>query len=124
MCSSDLVPLVEEGWIDNEVARLTAKEYLREIFEFNVDTLVLGCTHYPALMSVIEELSGKNVKLINPAYETAVSVKNYLTDKDMLNEKKDAGKTEFYVSDNPDKFSKVGEWLLKKPIENVVKIDL
>ena len=47
------VPLVEEGWIDNEVARLTAKEYLREIFEFNVDTLVLGCTHYPALMSVI-----------------------------------------------------------------------
>ena len=42
----------------------------------------------------------------------------------MLNEKKDAGKTEFYVSDNPDKFSKVGEWLLKKPIENVVKIDL
>lgn len=118
------VPLVEEGWIDNEVARLTAKEYLREIFEFNVDTLVLGCTHYPALMSVIEELSGKNVKLINPAYETAVSVKNYLTDKDMLNEKKEAGKTEFYVSDNPDKFSKVGEWLLKKPIENVVKIDL
>ena len=75
-------------------------------------------------LGVIEELSGKNVKLINPAYETAVSVKNYLTDKDMLNEKKDAGKTEFYVSDNPDKFSKVGEWLLKKPIENVVKIDL
>ncbi|NJB09475.1 glutamate racemase, partial [Clostridioides difficile] len=64
------VPIVEEGWANTEVAKLTAKIYLQELKEKNIDSLVLGCTHYPILKRTIGEEVGEHIKLVNPAKET------------------------------------------------------
>ena len=75
------VPLAEEGWVDNQVARLTAQTYLQELKEAGVDTLVLGCTHYPLLKPVIAEVMGAGVTLVDSAEETARTVAGILARK-------------------------------------------
>ena len=70
------VPIVEEGWANTDIASLTAKRYLEELMDKGIDSLVLGCTHYPLLKRTIGEIVGENVKLVNPARETAKDLKN------------------------------------------------
>ena len=72
------VPLVEEGWLKDPVTDEVAYRYLKEIKEKNIDTLILGCTHYPLLRSTVQKVMGENVTLVNPAYETALELKNLL----------------------------------------------
>ena len=85
------VPIVEEGWANTEVARLTAKEYLKDLEEKGVDSIVLGCTHYPLLKRTIGEEVGMEVKLVNPARETAIDLKNILIERNLLNTKEELG---------------------------------
>lgn len=118
------VPIVEEGWEDSDVAYITSKKYLLELKEHKIDTLVLGCTHYPALRYTINKVMGDKVTLVNPAYETAIRTKSILKDLDLLSDKTDGGWTEFYVSDDPEKFKRIGGNLLKKDINNVRKVEL
>jgi len=108
------VPLVEEGWYksDDVVVKTTVQRYLEDIKKAGVDTLILGCTHYPILKEVIGEYMGEGVTLINAGVSTAKSVKEYLTENDMLNESNEEGKREFYVSDKVGSFCKTASLLL------------
>ncbi len=113
------VPLVEEGWYksDDVVVKTTVQRYLEDIKKAGVDTLILGCTHYPILKEVIGEYMGEDVTLINAGVSTAKSVKQYLIDNGMLNENNTEGKREFYVSDKVGSFCKTASLLLGVDVE-------
>ena len=72
------VPLVEEGWTKDEITLAVAKRYLSGILSENIDTLIMGCTHYPLLRTLLREYLGDGITLVNPAYETAGTLKNLL----------------------------------------------
>lgn len=118
------VPIVEEGWQDTEIAKLTAKEYLEELKQKDIDALVMACTHYPLLENTIGSLMGEEIKLVNPAFETAKTLKNVLHQLHIQSKSSKHAGYEFYVSDNPVKFKRVGENFLSKPIPHVQKIDI
>ncbi|HLR35332.1 MAG TPA: glutamate racemase [Tissierellales bacterium] len=118
------VPIVEEGWQDTEVAFIVAEKYLEELKEHGIDALVLGCTHYPMLKYTISKVIGKGVTLVNPAYETAEATKNLLKEHNLCSENIDGGKYEFYVSDAPEKFRRLGGNFLRKEIKSVEKVNL
>ena len=98
------VPLVEEGWIKDPVTVAVAERYLQPFKESDIDTLILGCTHYPLLRNAIGRYMGEDVKLVNPAYETAKSLKELLTGHDLLNTGLERGHYSYYVSDGVDNF--------------------
>lgn len=100
------VSLAEEGWWDTEVAKLTAREYLAPLKEAGVDTLVLGCTHYPLLTKVIQDEMGPDVKLVNTGVATAEVVKQALAEQGIASEGGNVTK-EFYTSDEPELFESV-----------------
>lgn len=115
------VPLAEEGWVDSDIAFLIAERYLGPLRGKDIDTLVLGCTHYPLLKKVIKEVMGKGITLIDSAKETAIEVKK------TLSRKREAGGQaihKYFVTDDPKRFIKLGEGLLEFPIDKVEKIDL
>ncbi len=118
------VPIVEEGWEDTDVAFKTAEKYLEELNEHNIDTLVMGCTHYPILRYTIGKVMGKDVTLINPAYETAKATTILLEEKSLKTDKIDGGKYKFYVSDDPEKFRRIGGNILRKEINSIEKVDI
>jgi glutamate racemase len=108
------VPLVEDGWVDNDVALLVAARYLKPLMEKDIDTLVLGCTHYPLLKGVIRKVVGKGVKLIDSATETAREIEGALSRCGIENgaRAKVFGCREFYVTDFPQKFESLAGRLL------------
>ena len=118
------VPIVEEGWENSDVADVAAQKYLLELKEHSIDTLVLGCTHYPALRYTISKIMGEGVKLINPAYETAKLTKDMLKEKALLNDKIEGGNYKYYVSDAPDKFKRIGGNIVRRQIEEVEKVTI
>ncbi|HHY13020.1 MAG TPA: glutamate racemase [Thermoanaerobacterales bacterium] len=118
------VHLAEEGWHDIEVTHLTAIEYLADFKLKGIDTLVLGCTHYPLLENVIQRVVGRKVKLINPANETARTAKEILEEKNLRRTADTQPTHQFYVTDNPEKFIQVGEKFLDKEIRNIEKVDI
>jgi glutamate racemase len=117
------VPLVEEGWWDNEVSKVVCRKYLSEFKAKKIDTLVLGCTHYPFLKKAISAvLSG--IKLIDSATETAKTVEEALLKMDMLNTSGKRPLHSFYVTDSPEKFIKLGSMMLKKRIKKAGLINI
>lgn len=118
------VPLVEEGWTEGEIARLTAGKYLSRIKPAMIDTLVLGCTHYPLLKGVLAEVVGKEVRLIDSAIETAREIKTKLSGLSLLRNDRGQVFRKFYVTDSPEKFRDVGERFLGDMIEHIKKIEL
>ena len=99
-----------------------ARAYLKPLKEARVDTVILGCTHYPLLKSVIKEVLGKDVTLIDSAKQVAIEVKKLLAQEGLLNGKR-RGKQRFYVSDNPEWFSGLAERFLGEPVKNVKKVN-
>ena len=118
------VPLAEEGWIDHKVTQLVAKEYLSELREKKIDSLVLGCTHYPILIDTIQKVIGKNVKLIDSGTPAARLVEDYLNGRQLRNQSVHQGSNEFYVSDVPAKFKEVAERFLGRKIVHMHKVEL
>ncbi len=118
------VPLVEEGWTDGAIVELTAERYLRNIKDKGIDTLVLGCTHYPLLKDVLSKIMGNGVVLIDSAIETARDIRSRLEDLSLLREREDGALREFYVTDSPERFVTVGERFLGKRIDYIKKIEL
>ncbi|MEI6208693.1 MAG: glutamate racemase [Desulfuromonadales bacterium] len=118
------VPLAEEGWIDNQVARLTAQNYLLGLKEAAVDTLVLGCTHYPLLKPLISEVMGPGATLVDSAEETARTVATILGDKQLLRPETEKGNHHYYVSDTPAGFIRVGNRFLGGHLGDVYQISL
>ena len=118
------VPIVEEGWEYSEVARLTARQYLTELMEHDVDSLVLGCTHYPILRNTIGQVLGEKVRLVNPAFETAKELKETLRENNMTKNDFVKAVYRYYVSDAPEKFRRIGGNFLKKEIELLEEIQI
>lgn len=118
------VPLAEEGWVDNEVARLTARLYLEDLKEQGVDTLVLGCTHYPILKEVIAQAMGPGVTLVDSAEQTALTVAGILAERQLLRPAGEKGNHHYYVTDIPAGFIRVGNRFLGGRLGDVYQVDL
>lgn len=121
------VPLVEEGFIstDDPITRLTVERYLKGLKEQDVDTIILGCTHYPILKAVIGEYVGMEVKLIDSGKEAALRAAELLKEKGLLNKNEDEGECEFFVSDRTEGFTKVASIFLHSDLEaNVSRVDI
>mgnify|MGYP000487156064 FL=1 len=122
------VPLVEEGWIKDPVTVAVAERYLQPFKESDIDTLILGCTHYPLLRSTVREIMGEGVNLVNPAYETAVELRRLLSEQGIANDGKTKDgeeKYQFYVSDGAEKFKHFANSIIKYGIlsAKTIKID-
>jgi glutamate racemase len=118
------VPLAEEGWVKHQATFEIAEEYLKELREIGIDTLVLGCTHYPILSDVIQEVIGMHVSLIDSGVASSEVIKAELEKLDLLSDSKTTGSQEYYVSDIPSKFKEVAELFLGREIDHVHKVDL
>lgn len=120
------VPLVEAGWVDeNDIVVIeTVKKYLAPMIEAGVDTLILGCTHYPLLSSAIKKVMGEEVVLINAGVSTAAAVKEVLIKSDMLNNSKAEPKREYFVSDLTPSFHSTAGLLLGADPQNVNTVDI
>ncbi|PYT33796.1 MAG: glutamate racemase [Acidobacteria bacterium] len=119
------VPLAEEGWVDNEVARATAALYLQDFKSEGIDTLVLGCTHYPLLEGVIGEAVGPGVVLVDSARATASVVRARLLERGLLAEgPAPAGEDHFFVTDSSDRFREVGSRFLGGPLLRLEQVDI
>ncbi|MFA5286807.1 MAG: glutamate racemase [Candidatus Omnitrophota bacterium] len=116
------VPFVEEGWLSSDVVLTVAKRYLKPLKDAGVDTLILGCTHYPLLKKVIKDVMGKNVTLIDSAKQVAVEVNKILSEEGILNIR-GKGRPDFFVSDNPEWFKGLAERFLGRPVKNVKKVE-
>ncbi|MCM1268971.1 MAG: glutamate racemase [Bacteroidales bacterium] len=109
------VPLVEEGLWEDPVTDEIARRYLSELIDSGIDTLILGCTHYPMLRSTVAKIMGEGVTLVNPAYETARELKCLLAEKGLESEHRPGLGTElyrFYVSDGAEKFKQFANSIL------------
>jgi glutamate racemase len=116
------VPLVEEGWLDNEVVEKTVESYLAGFKRSGIDTLILGCTHYPLLKKAIRRFMGRDVRLVDSAEETANQVAALLAEKS-LERDKGKGSASFFVTDVPDRFIKVGRRFLGEKVDSAVRIE-
>ncbi len=121
------VPLVEEGLLVDPVTDEIALRYLTELIDRDIDTLILGCTHYPLIRSTVGRIMGEKVTLVNPAYETARELKELLETENLLN-KKEAGlgenKYRFFVSDGAEKFKRFANSVLKYGILSAKTINI
>lgn len=115
------VPLAEEGWFENSVTIDTAKIYLDELIKDNIDSLILGCTHYPLLENSIRSVIGEKINIINPAFETSVKMKDYIESKNIKNE--NGGTYKFFVSDESEKFNFICSLLLNRTF-SAKKVDI
>lgn len=119
-----LVPLVENGWIspDDEVAQAVVRRYLSSLAQEGIDTLILGCTHFPLLAPIIAGQMGAGVTLIDAGRETAAACARELKERDALNLTKKRGTCRFYVTDQPDDFSHVARMFLGREVEDAVEL--
>ena len=117
------VPLAEEGWTRGETPRLIAQKYLRGLLRKNIDTLVLGCTHYPLLSHVIGETAGKAVRLVDSAEETAKTAAETLRALDKLAPSGTPPVYRYLVSDSPGSFTKTGKRFLGRDLGPVEWVD-
>lgn len=119
------VPLVEEGWTEDAVTKEVAGRYLSELQEKDIDTLILGCTHYPLLRKIIGEIMGPEITLINPAYETALELKKLLESENIRSDKSETEPVhKFYVSDAADNFRHFAQSILPCDITKTKEIPI
>jgi glutamate racemase len=117
------VPLAEEGWADHSVTRQVAEEYLGE-FRSRVDTLVLGCTHYPILRPVIEQALGDRISYVDSGEAVAATLERMLEDEGLARASEQQRTTEFYVTDSAERFRRVAELFLGRRLETVETVAL
>ncbi len=113
------VPLVEEGWVDTDVTKVVTQIYLKPIKGRGIDTLILGCTHYPVLKNVLKKVMGNSIVLVDSAMEVTKEAKSIMDASGLLNLSKRGGEHRFFVSDEPNRFVRIGERFLKRRIKCV-----
>ncbi|MDR0956816.1 MAG: glutamate racemase [Endomicrobium sp.] len=118
------VPLVEEGWISGKIADAVVKKYMVPLLKKHIDTLVLGCTHYPLLKGILRKNINEKIVFIDSAETVAQEIVNVLKQKSLLATNDGNKFLKFYVSDNPKKFQTIGNKFFWKKIHNVKKIDM
>jgi glutamate racemase len=116
------VPLAEEGWVEGAIAERVAETYLASLTRSGIDTLVLGCTHYPLLKPVIAQVMGPGVTLVDSAEETAREVAAVLAAQG-LGRASGHGSTSFFVTDVPDRFIRIGQRFLGARLESAVRVE-
>jgi glutamate racemase len=117
-----LVPLAEEGWLEGPIPQGVVETYLATLRKSGIDTLVLGCTHYPLLKPVIAEAMGDGVVLVDSAEETAREVAALL-ETHGLARRRGAGSTSFFVTDVPDRFVRIGQRFLGARLDSAVRLE-
>ena len=118
-----LVPLVEEGWLDHRITEMVLREYTAPLVSEGIDTLVLGCTHYPLLKNALLKVLGESIRLVDSAESTAVEVAYILNDKSIRSSQMH-GENSFYVSDIPLKFQEIAQRFLGKAVPLVTHIEV
>ncbi len=118
-----LVHLVEEGYIDHPITAMAIFEYLLSLKNKDIDTIILGCTHFPLLLKQIQQSVGPSVQVIDPAQFCASSLKTLLQEKELLNPGLTALSTQFFVSDDPEKFRLLGKTFLGHTLPEVSLIN-
>lgn len=121
------VPLVEEGLWEDPVTEEIARRYLAELIDNDIDTLILGCTHYPLIRSTVRKVIGEQVTLVNPAYETAIELRRVLSDNGLLREaapKLGENQYQFYVSDMAEKFKVFANSIIKYGILSAKTVNI
>lgn len=120
------VPLAEEGkeWWNDDITKAVARKYFTYFEGKDIDTLILGCTHYPLLKDIIQQVIGKNVKLVDSAYITAIDTKDILAEKGMLNNSKVKGKLEVFTSDSIERFMPMCNAILGMENVKIEKMDI
>lgn len=113
------VPMVEEGFIDHPALELVAEEYLKPLIKNQIDSLVLGCTHYPLISKTIAKVIGQQIRIIDPAITACKELEKILSENKTLNSNTTNGTYKFYVTDVPVKFQRIGEMFLNHPIEHL-----
>jgi len=119
-----LVPLVEEGWINHGVTRTVLSEYLQPLLRQQIDTLILGCTHYPLLKRAIRQVAGAKVALVDSAEACAQYVRERLTHQSLLSRRKRAGTIQPFVTDETDRFTDAAQRFLGAATEPAWKVEL
>ena len=120
------VPMVEEGFIDpaDPLPNTVCKRYLQPLKEQGVDTLILGCTHFPLLAPIIQQVMGNNVTLIDSGLATATAAAQFLTQNNLLNPQTKEGEQQYFVSDRTEAFCEVAGRFLGREIPKVTKVVL
>ena len=120
------VPLVEEGWTRDPITVEVAKRYLAELLEKDIDTLIMGCTHYPLLRSLLRGILGERVALVNPAYETSQALKRMLGELHLESDSacREEQKYRFFASDTVDKFIAFANSILPCEIKTAEQIPI
>jgi glutamate racemase len=116
------VPLVEEGWTQDAITTKVAQKYLEPLKAKGIDTLILGCTHYPLLKNKIQEVVGKDIKLVDSAQQVAVEVKQVLSQEGLLNQDKIRPSREYFVSDEVAIFKNVAKSFLGSDLKEVKRV--
>lgn len=126
-----LVPLVEEGWTRDPITYEVAARYLDKLLQEDIDTLIMGCTHYPLLRSLLREVAGEKVTLVNPAYETSQALKRLLVELELDNPdiyweqtEPDDEKYRFYASDAVERFNAFANSVLPYEIQSTKQIQI
>jgi glutamate racemase len=117
-----LVPLVEEGWTEGEIAERTVAHYLESLKRSGIDTLLLGCTHYPLLTDLFRQVLGPGVRVLDSATATAAAARDRLRSLKMLR-RGGEGRTSFFVTETPDRFVRVGRRFFGPAVESAVRIE-
>jgi glutamate racemase len=116
-----LVPFIEEGETESDALKLVVRDYLKSFEGKDIDTLILGCTHYPIIGNIIQEEIGKNIKLINPEKTVSAETKKFLSQNNMLSSQKVAGKRQYFVTDMTERFKKVAEMFLGHSLDGILE---
>lgn len=118
------VPLVEEGWLDHPVTLLTAQEYLKSVLVEEVDTLVLGCTHYPLIKPLLQQVAGDKMNIVDSAVTTAEATARRLGELGLLNSQRTIPSYQYFVTDIPLRFQTIGERFLGRSIHKLEMVRL
>ena len=118
------VPLVEEGWLEHPVTRLTAQEYLRPVLAEHIDTLVLGCTHYPLIKALLQDVVGPDIRLVDSAEAMADMTADLLQSRQLTNSERTLPEYRFYVTDVPLRFQQIAERFLGRSLPGIERVSL
>ncbi|MBI5266264.1 MAG: glutamate racemase [candidate division Zixibacteria bacterium] len=123
------VPLAEEGYVDKEATYLIARDYLQTMLDVEIDTLILGCTHYPLLKHVIADVMGPEITLIDSGEETARAAYKTITESGLLHSRagqhpSPSSEHKYFVSDVPEKFSQVATRFLGRIVDRITRVDI
>jgi len=118
------VPLIEEGWADSSITKEIASIYLKPLKKTCIDTLILGCTHYPIMTKTIQSVIENHIQLVFSGETIGKKLQQYLNNKNYVNNNNNMVETKFYVTDFPQKFDEIGGKFLERKIENVNHITL